>query len=136
MIETILCVLVSFIENTIKTMGPWVISLLMAIESCNVPLPSEAILPFAGYLVTTGEISNIHVASLFGAIGCVIGSVPSCYLGYFGGSVFAINNCQGARYVGLLDLSLEICMTYLQRVLRPHAPKHSNLWIYDITKRV
>lgn len=58
------------------------------------------------------------------------------HLGYFGGSVFAINNCQGARYVGLLDLSLEICMTYLQRVLRPHAPKHSNLWIYDITKRV
>ena len=88
MLETILSLLVSFIENTIKTMGPWGISLLMAIESCNIPLPSEAILPFAGYLVTTGEISNIHVASLFGAIGCVIGSVPSYYLGYFGGRTF------------------------------------------------
>ena len=57
-------------------------------------------------------------------------------LGYFGGNVFAINNCQGARHVGPVDLSLEICMTYLQRVPGPHAPKHSNLWIHDIIKRV
>ena len=40
-------------------MGPWGISLLMAIESCNIPLPSEAILPFAGYIVTLGEKHNI-----------------------------------------------------------------------------
>ena len=68
-------------------MGPLGISLLMAIESCNIPLPSEAILPFAGYLVSKG-VFNIHTASFAGAFGCVIGSIPSYYLGYFGGRPF------------------------------------------------
>ena len=47
-INLIITHLVSFIEHIITIMGPWGISLLMAIESCNIPLPSEAILPFAG----------------------------------------------------------------------------------------
>ena len=71
-------------------MGPWGIALLMAIESCNIPLPSEAILPFAGYIVSKGEM-NIHVAAFAGALGCVIGSIPSYYLGFFGGRKFVEN---------------------------------------------
>lgn len=88
MINQILEILINFIENFISTFGAFGISILMAIESCNIPLPSEAILPFAGYLVTIGKIPNIHIAAIFGAIGCVIGSVPSYYLGYFGGRPF------------------------------------------------
>ena len=88
MIEVILEILIHFIQRTIKEFGVWGICLLMAIESCNIPLPSEAILPFAGYLVSIGEINNIHIASVFGAIGCLIGSIPSYYLGYFGGREF------------------------------------------------
>lgn len=60
------------------------IILLMAIESCNIPLPSELIMPFAGYLVSTGVL-NIFLAACAGAIGCVIGSTASYYLGYYGG---------------------------------------------------
>ena len=59
----------------------------MYIESCNITLPSEAILPFAGYMVTKGVFS-IHVAAFAGAFGCVLGSIPSYYLGYFGGRPF------------------------------------------------
>ena len=88
MIETILGMLVGFIQEVIKLFGPWGISFLMAIESCNIPLPSEAILPFAGYMVTLGKINSIHTASIFGAIGCVLGSIPSYYIGYFGGRDF------------------------------------------------
>ncbi len=88
MFEHILGILVTLIEKTITTFGPFGISILMAIESCNIPLPSEAILPFAGYLVTLGKINSIHTAAIFGAIGCVIGSIPSYYLGYFGGRNF------------------------------------------------
>lgn len=88
MIEAILGVLVGLIQETIQTFGYWGISLLMAIESCNIPLPSEAILPFAGYMVSIGKLDSIHTASIFGAIGCVLGSVPSYYLGYFGGRDF------------------------------------------------
>lgn len=86
-LDSILVQIVGFIEHTISTMGPLGISLLMAIESCNIPLPSEAILPFAGYLVSKGMMS-IHVAAFAGAFGCVLGSIPSYYLGYFGGRPF------------------------------------------------
>ena len=88
MVEQILEILVTFIEHFISTFGVFGISILMAIESCNIPLPSEAILPFAGYLVTVGKIPNIHVAAFFGAFGCILGSLPSYYLGYFGGRTF------------------------------------------------
>ena len=87
MINEIIIAVVTWIESVITQMGAWGIALLMAIESCNIPLPSEAILPFAGYLVTKGAFS-IHTAAFFGALGCVLGSIPSYYLGYFGGRKF------------------------------------------------
>lgn len=86
-LDAVLTPLIGFIEHTIKTIGPFGISLLMAIESCNVPLPSEAILPFAGYLVSKGAMT-IHIAAFAGAFGCVLGSIPSYYIGYFGGRPF------------------------------------------------
>ena len=79
-INSILGHLINFIEHIITLMGPLGISLLMAVESCNIPLPSEAILPFAGYIVSKGEM-NFHVAAFAGAFGCVLGSLPSYYLG-------------------------------------------------------
>ena len=54
-INLILSHLINFIEYIITLMGPFGISLLMAIESCNIPLPSEAILPFAGYIYSMGN---------------------------------------------------------------------------------
>lgn len=87
MIENIISLVVGWIQSVIENMGAWGVALLMAIESCNIPLPSEAILPFAGYLVTKGVFS-IHTAAFFGAIGCVLGSIPSYYIGYFGGRSF------------------------------------------------
>lgn len=86
-LDAILVPIGIWIEKTISDMGPLGITLLMAIESCNVPLPSEAILPFAGYLVSKG-VMTIHMAAFAGAIGCVIGSIPSYYIGYFGGRPF------------------------------------------------
>ena len=87
MIEQILTHLITWIQNFIQTFGAFGISILMAIESCNIPLPSEVILPFGGYLVSKGAFS-IHTAAFFGAIGCVLGSIPSYYLGYFKGREF------------------------------------------------
>jgi membrane protein DedA with SNARE-associated domain len=84
MLDSILSSLIAWIESVISAMGAWGIALLMAIESCNVPLPSEAVLPFAGYLVSKGAI-GFHTAAIAGALGCVLGSVPSYFLGYFGG---------------------------------------------------
>jgi membrane protein DedA with SNARE-associated domain len=72
------------IHQCIDLIGYWGVALLMAIESANIPLPSEMILPYAGYLVQQGQM-NIHLAALAGAIGCVLGSLPSYWLGYVGG---------------------------------------------------
>ena len=87
MLDSILAGLINWIEGVISAMGPLGISLLMAIESCNITLPSEAVLPFAGYLVSKGAM-NFHLAAFAGAFGCVIGSIPSYYIGFFGGRKF------------------------------------------------
>ena len=68
----------------ISTLGYGGVVLLMAIESACIPLPSEIIMPFSGYLVHTGQLSLWGVA-LAGGIGCVVGSIPAYYLGAYGG---------------------------------------------------
>ncbi len=85
----ILEMVMALIHQTIATLGYAGVVLLMAIESANIPLPSEFILPYAGYLVQRGEL-NFHLAALAGAIGCVVGSVPSYWLGYYGGRPFLL----------------------------------------------
>jgi membrane protein DedA with SNARE-associated domain len=57
---------------------------LMAIESACIPIPSEVIMPFAGYLVSTGRFNLILVATA-GAIGCNIGSAFAYEIGARGG---------------------------------------------------
>jgi membrane protein DedA with SNARE-associated domain len=84
MISHILSVLSEFIIHTESAMGYLGIVLLMGIESCCIPLPSEVIMPYAGYLCTTGRF-DIWLVALAGAIGCVVGSIPAYYLGMYGG---------------------------------------------------
>lgn len=84
MIEKIVAVLATFIITVISSMGYGGIVLLMAIESACIPLPSEIIMPFAGYLVFKGEMTLWGIA-LAGAVGCVVGSIPAYYLGMYGG---------------------------------------------------
>jgi len=88
MIEKILASVAAFIISVISTMGYGGIVLLMAIESACIPLPSEIIMPFAGYLVFKGEMTLWGIA-LAGAIGCVIGSIPAYYVGMYGGRPLA-----------------------------------------------
>jgi len=58
--------------------------LLMAIESACIPLPSEVIMPFAGYLVYTGRF-NLYAVAAVGALGCNAGSFVAYLIGYYGG---------------------------------------------------
>src|SRR6202030_3154299 len=79
--------LLMLIHNTIISCVYPAIVVMMAIESANIPLPSEAIMPTAGLLVQQGKM-NIHLAALAGAIGCLLGSIPSYFLGLYGGRPF------------------------------------------------
>src|SRR3569623_3025655 len=57
---------------------------LMALESACIPLPSEVILPFAGYLVSKG-VMTLYLVATVGALGCNIGSAVAYDVGRWGG---------------------------------------------------
>ena len=84
MIAWILEILAKFVIDTISASGYLGIVILMGIESACIPLPSEIIMPFSGYLVFRGDFELFRVG-LAGAFGCVVGSVPAYYLGLYGG---------------------------------------------------
>lgn len=84
MVETILTALSHFVINTISNLGYFGIILLMGIESANIPLPSEVIMPFSGYLVFTGKF-NLFWVSIAGGLGCLWGSLLSYWVGARGG---------------------------------------------------
>ncbi|MBY0304112.1 MAG: alkaline phosphatase [Sphingomonas sp. 28-62-20] len=84
MVEHILGLLAGFTIWVISSGGYLGIVLLMAIESACIPLPSEIIMPFAGYLVSTGQF-NLYLAATAGAIGCNLGSIPAYEIGKRGG---------------------------------------------------
>src|SRR5271168_4835736 len=84
MTEKILAVVVGFIVSVISHSGYAGVAVLMAIESACIPLPSEVIMPFAGYLVSTGQFSMIGAATA-GALGCNLGSTVAYYIAAYGG---------------------------------------------------
>jgi membrane protein DedA with SNARE-associated domain len=75
--------LATWIINVISTLGYPGIVLTMAIESALIPLPSEIIMPFSGFLVSTGRFSLWGVA-VAGAVGNVLGSLVAYAIGYYG----------------------------------------------------
>ena len=88
MVEKILAALALFAVSVIRAGGYWGVALLMAIESACIPLPSEIIMPFAGYLVSTGEM-NLFLAATAGALGCNLGSIVAYEIGRRGGRPMA-----------------------------------------------
>lgn len=86
MIYTILETLTIFITNLVSDLGYFGIFLAMTIESASIPLPSEIIMPFAGYLVTEGRFDFWPVVFV-GALGNLVGSWIMYWLGYWGQGV-------------------------------------------------
>src|ERR1700727_1062589 len=84
MIDQLITAVASWIVAVISATGYLGIAFLMAIESACIPLPSEVIMPFAGYLVSIGQANLLGVATA-GAIGCNIGSTVAYYVAAFGG---------------------------------------------------
>ncbi|MDQ1637853.1 MAG: hypothetical protein QOF62_1192 [Pyrinomonadaceae bacterium] len=84
MIARLLEFLSAIIVAVISTLGYSGIVLLMAIESACIPLPSEIIMPFSGYLVST-HLMNLWLVALAGAVGCVLGSLVAYWVGMKGG---------------------------------------------------
>jgi len=77
--------LLEWIANTISTLGYWGIGLLMFAENVFPPIPSEVIMPLAGFTATQGKL-NINYVILAGMIGSVLGTLPWYYAGKYLGT--------------------------------------------------
>lgn len=102
------------VSKILEAVGGWIVALIsssgyagvviaMTIESACIPLPSEIIMPFAGYLVFTGRFTMLG-ASVAGAFGCLVGSILAYGIGYYGGRPLAVKY---GRYVLLSQHDLD-----------------------------
>jgi membrane protein DedA with SNARE-associated domain len=102
---------VSAIVGVISATGYFGVLVLMALESACLPLPSEVIMPFAGYLVSTGELNLFWVATA-GAAGCNLGSTVAYYIGAWG-ERRAIERF--GRYLLITPQDVELAERFFQR---------------------
>ena len=84
MFARIIEILSGLIVAAISALGYPGVVLMMGIESACIPLPSEIIMPFSGYLVYSGRFDLWAVATA-GAVGCVLGSLVAYWVGMYGG---------------------------------------------------
>src|SRR5947209_8505426 len=84
MFDQVLAAVTNWIIGSISHLGYFGLVILMAVESACVPLPSEIIMPFAGYLAFAGRF-NLLGAATMGAIGCNLGSTVAYLMAAKGG---------------------------------------------------
>lgn len=84
MLVTLEAQLIPFFEHLYQTVGYLGIVVAMALESACIPIPSEVILPLAGWMVSR-NVFTLWGATIAGTIGCVVGSVVAYWVGALGG---------------------------------------------------
>jgi membrane protein DedA with SNARE-associated domain len=82
-------ILANFFSNIIYEIGYVGVMVLMAMESMIFPVPSEAVMPFTGFLVYEEKFSWIGVF-IFSTLGSIIGSSISYLMGLYGGRAFIL----------------------------------------------
>ncbi|HAR54890.1 TPA: DedA family protein [Patescibacteria group bacterium] len=85
--------------------------LLMALESMIVPIPSEAVMPFAGFLVAEGQMNILSVV-IWATIGSIIGSLISYYIGLWGGRVLVL---KVGKYLLLNEHHLDVTESFFEK---------------------
>lgn len=87
-----------FIDWYLSNINYFTITVLMAIESSFVPLPSELVIPPAAYLAVAGKL-NLGLIIFFSTLGCVIGAVCNYLLSYYLGRkiIYALADSRWAR---------------------------------------
>ena len=81
--------LVEYITLGMSATGYFGLFILMALESMIAPIPSEVVMPFAGYLVLHGRL-DFWNALLVSSLGSIFGSLLSYYIGFYGGRPFVL----------------------------------------------
>jgi len=88
-LQSIIHGVTAWITVNVTNLGYLGIVIMMGIESACIPLPSEVIMPFGGYLVYKDPARfNIWLMGVAGAAGCVWGSAVAYWAGRYGGRPF------------------------------------------------
>jgi len=81
--------IILWLTNLFQTIDWFGVILIMALESANIPIPSEVTMPLSGWLLVQARggswLDAVLHGGLWGALGCTLGSVISYALGYWGG---------------------------------------------------
>ncbi|HSJ55008.1 MAG TPA: DedA family protein [Anaerolineae bacterium] len=81
--------LVEFLTGLFQTIGWFGVVVIMALESANIPIPSEVTMPLSGWMLVQARgltaWSAFLLGGLWGGVGCTLGSVISYALGAWGG---------------------------------------------------
>ena len=101
--------LVTQIYSAVGYLG---VALWVAIESVIIPIPSELVLPFAGFLVgqgtavepLTGQPWNVVLVTLFGTLGATLGALIAYAIGWYGGRPIIE---RWGRYLGITPDDLD-----------------------------
>jgi len=81
--------IIDFVISFLSTLGYPGIFLLSILESALIPIPSEIIMPFSGFLVSNGTFEPVSVV-LAGTFGNLVGSILTYYLGIKAGRAFIL----------------------------------------------
>lgn len=100
-----------FAIRCLDTAGYAGAAFLMALESMIVPIPSEAVMPFVGFLVADGKWS-LGLAVLATSTGSLVGSLTSYYMGFYGGKPVVL---KVGKYLLLDQHDLEMTERFFQR---------------------
>ena len=74
--------ILSFAFNLVQNSGYYGVFILMVLESATLPIPSEVVLPVAGYLVFIGKL-NLLIVIIIASIGSLIGTLIDYSIGYY-----------------------------------------------------
>ena len=103
--------LAGYITAFINRTGYASVFLFMVMESMVFPVPSEAVMPFAGFLIAEGRLSFAGVIA-FSTLGSIVGSLISYWLGRYGGKPM-VN--RWGKYLLLDHRDLEITERFFSR---------------------
>jgi membrane protein DedA with SNARE-associated domain len=110
-LEAILQPLIDFVTATIGDYGLFAVFGLMLLESMGILIPSEAISPFAGYLVSRGEMTFFGAVSA-GVLGNLVGSWVAYFIGLWGGRELWFHY---GRFVGVRAHHLGVAEKWFDR---------------------
>jgi membrane protein DedA with SNARE-associated domain len=106
--------IVNWVTHFIGQFGAWgwvAVFILMVLESACIPVPSEAIMPFAGFVVSQGKMSLAAIV-VAGVAGNIVGSWIAYWIGLYGGRPFVDKY---GKYVLLRHHHLDVAERWFER---------------------